>query len=171
MKLAMLALVSYHKTHDQSQSILTYYAASSQVPMSLLFQEQLFDFYSRVPPPSMVSLNASRSVFFLWKISIFCHFVCNLSSHQKSRIIAASLGAYMLMMFFAASLTSSKVQIVSLQSSEPVISSRHRRNISRAESPSPAAHGIWAGRAKRGRHSVPKAARFCDICLIPKAPR
>ena len=47
----------------------------------------------------------------------------------------------MMMMFFAASLTSSKVQIVSLQSSEPAISSRHQRNINRAESPLKIADG------------------------------
>jgi hypothetical protein len=77
----------------------------------------------------------------------------------------------MMMMFVAASLTSSKVQIVSLQSSEPAISLRHQRNINRAESPYPAAHASRAGREKRGRHAVPKAARFCETCLIPKAPR
>ncbi len=52
---------------EAAYSVIAHHFAS-QVPMSLLFQEQLFQFYARVPQSSLPSLQASRSVFFFVKL-------------------------------------------------------------------------------------------------------
>ncbi len=105
-------------------------------------------------------------------------FVClNLGVHgprhdsRMIRFIAASLGTYMLMMYFAASLTTSKILPASCQSSEHIPSVRDQRNMIRAKSPSPSAVANCASRGKRVRDAAPKAARFCSTCLIAKPPR
>jgi|LauGreDrversion4_2_1035121.scaffolds.fasta_scaffold916433_1 hypothetical protein len=129
--------------------------------MSLLFHEQLFDFYAQVPPPSMVPVNASRSV-----PCFGCH--CLPHSTFWARIIAASLGTYMLMLYFAASVTSSRIEAqVSCQSPHVKRPAQRRRNSVRAESP-PA---TVSGSGKRGLHPVSKSDRFCRTCLIFKPPR
>jgi hypothetical protein len=129
--------------------------------MSLLFHEQLFEFYSQVPPSYMIPASASRSVLCIGAL-------CSRVKPASSRIIAALLGLYMLMFYFAASVTSSKVEAaVSSKSTHLKRSEQRRRNPVRAESPAAAVSGA----GKRGHDSINRTDRFCRTCLIFKQPR
>lgn len=92
MKFAMIALVSCSEMSILCPSP-THCHSSSQVPMSLFFQEQLFDFYLLVPCSYLVSLDTSRYGCICRWSSMISRCLHSLSSRfvQNRRCISGNL--------------------------------------------------------------------------------
>jgi hypothetical protein len=97
--------------------------------------------------------------------------VCSRIPHSSSRIIAASLGIYMLTMYSAACLTPSKLEPISQTRVSRIPPALHRRNNKRAASPTAAAAVSVAAEKRRCRDPASECERFCELCCSPKPPR